>query len=281
MTSQKHRENVVQFFDTHPINEQQILSNLSRDGIALESLTETVLQEYDQDHFGGLAAVEQLAERAGISGRHHVLDVCSGIGGPARYLAHTRGCNVTGIDITRSRHESAIRLTKLVKLDHKVKFIHGDALDMPFADGTFDVVISQEAFAHIPDQRQVIAECTRVLKPAGTIAFTAIVSSPSFEDTALTRLQREMAAAVIPSRESYIELLENAGLLDVGCDDLSDWWTGILVDRLAMYRRLKDTTVAKFGAAHYQEWDDSYAFFVGLFTSGQLGGGRFVAKRRH
>ena len=46
-----------------------------------------------------------------------------------------------------------------------------------------------------------------------------------------------------------------------------------------MYRALKDTTVAKFGAAHFQKWDETYSFFVGLFAAGRLGGGRFVARR--
>jgi sarcosine/dimethylglycine N-methyltransferase len=151
---------------------------------------------------------------------------------------------------------------------------------MPFNDGKFDVVISQEAFAHIPNQPRLIKECVRVLKPEGTIAFTAIVSSPSFQEAAMARLRDEMAAAEIPSSASYCDLLENAGCTNISCEDLSPWWTEILVDRLAMYRSLKDTTVAKFGEAHYQRWDDSYAFFVGLFTSGQLGGGRFAAKRR-
>ena len=279
MNPHENIDSVVQFFDTHPINEQQILNHLKRDGVAFDSLTEDILQNYDQDHFGGLGAVDQLADKADISANTSVLDVCSGIGGPARYLAHTRGCQVTGIDITKSRHESAIRLTEWVNLGHKVDFVHGNALDMPFDESTFDVVISQEAFAHIPDQARLIRECVRVLKPTGTIAFTAIVSSPTFHDEALARLQNEMAAAEIPGRERYCELLKKAGCINISCDDLSGWWTDILVDRLTMYRSLKDTTVAKFGEAHYQRWDDSYAFFVGLFTSGQLGGGRFVAKR--
>lgn len=66
--------------------------------------------------------------------------------GPARYLAHRYGCRVMGLDITASRHQSALRLTKLVKLDHLVDFRLGNALEMPFSDNTFDVVIGQEAW---------------------------------------------------------------------------------------------------------------------------------------
>ena len=62
-------------------------------------------------------------------------------------------------------------------------------------------------------------------------------------------------------------------------DDLSAWWTEILVQRLAMYRSLEATTVARFGADHFKRWDETYAFFVGLFAAGELGGGRLVARR--
>ncbi|NJO38672.1 MAG: hypothetical protein HC871_15035 [Rhizobiales bacterium] len=66
MAGSDHRQAVVAYYDTHPINEHQILERLERDGITLEGLTEADLQAYDQDHYGGLAITEQLADDAGI-----------------------------------------------------------------------------------------------------------------------------------------------------------------------------------------------------------------------
>jgi sarcosine/dimethylglycine N-methyltransferase len=272
-------DSVIDFYETHPINEEQILHDLARDGVALDALTEAVLQDYDQDHFGGLAAVDVLAAKAGIGPDKRVLDVCSGMGGPARYLAYHHGCRVTGLDITASRHEGAIRLTEVVKLDHLVDFRLGDALDMPFADAAFDVVIGQEAFAHVPDKPRLIAECARVVKPGGMIAFTDILRRGTLAPKARDRLQREMTFHDLESLEGYGRLLAESGCTVLERDDLGAWWTEILVQRLAMYRGLKATTVAKFGAAHFKRWDDAYAFFVGLFAKGQLSGGRFVARR--
>ena len=68
------------------------------------------------------------------------------MGGPVRYLAHTLGCRATGIDLTESRVAGASSLTKLAKLDALVNFEHGNALDLPFPDDHFDVVIAQEAW---------------------------------------------------------------------------------------------------------------------------------------
>jgi len=272
-------DSIVHFYETHPINEQQILHDLARDGVALDGLTEAALQDYDQDHFGGLEAVDVLADKAGIGRASHVLDVCSGMGGPARYLAYHRGCRVTGLDITASRHAGAIRLTGMVKLEHLVDFRLGDALDMPFADATFDVVIGQEAFAHVPNKPRLIAERARVVKPGGVIAFTDILRRSALAPEAHGRLQREMTFLGLESLEGYGRLLAENGCTVLERDDLGTWWTEVLVQRLAMYRGLKATTVAKFGAAHFERWDDAYAFFVGLFAAGQLSGGRFVARR--
>jgi sarcosine/dimethylglycine N-methyltransferase len=270
---------VIRFYETHPINEQQILHDLARDGVALEGLTENTLKNYDQDHFGGLEAVDILAEKAGIDRASHVLDVCSGMGGPARYLASRIGCRVMGLDITRSRHQSAIRLTELVGLQHLVDFRHGSALAMPFAAASFDVVIGQEAFAHVPDKPRLIAECARVAKPGGTIAFTDIMRGDALTPEAASRIRRDMAFAGFETQGGYARLLEDNGCTVLERDDLTAQWAEILVQRLAMYRSLRETTVARFGADHFRNWGDTYASFVGLFAERQLAGGRLVARR--
>jgi ubiquinone/menaquinone biosynthesis C-methylase UbiE len=271
---------VIRFYETHPINEYEILEKLRAAGIGLETLTEEILKDYDQDHFGGLEAVDVLAEQAGISAATHVLDVCSGMGGPARYLAHRLGCRVTGLDITESRHEAAVRLTELVGLDHLVDFRLGNALDMPFADATFDVVIGQEAFAHVPDKPRLIAECARVVRPGGVIAFTDILRREALSAAEFERLQTGMTFQSLELLDGYARLLAACGCTVMVQVVLSAWWTEILKERLAMYRSLEATTVAKFGAAHFRRWDETYAFFVGLFGAGRLGGGRLVARRQ-
>jgi len=270
---------VVAFYDAHPINEDQILAALKNKGVALETLTEGILQEHDQDHFGGVEANDILAAKAGIERQHRVLDACSGMGGPARYFAYHIGCRVTGLDLTRSRYESAIRLTRLVRLGNLVDFQLGDALRMPFKDASFDVVIGQEAWCHVPDKPRLIAECARVAKPGGTIAFTDILRRVPLETEKMQRLQRGMPFPTLETLDGYSGLLAQNGCAVTHRDDLSEHWAQILVQRLAMYRGLEADTVRKFGAEHFRLWDETYALFVGLFRDGKLGGGRFVARK--
>lgn len=279
-TSPPDSDPVVAFYDTHPIHEAQIMEALRERGLDPGRLTEEELKEHDQDHFGGLDAVDRLTRAAGIDAGTHVLDVCSGMGGPARYLAHRHGCRATGLDLTRSRHDSAVRLTALVGLDRLVEFRCGSALAMPFDDASFDVVIGQEAWAHVPDKPRLIAEAVRVVRPGGRIAFTDIMARTTLPEVIAERLSREMTFSEIASLGDYRELLDGAGCEVLEATDLSDEWTEILRRRLAMYRGLGGSTAASFGVERSQAWDAAYAFFVGLFEQGILGGGRIVAHRR-
>ena len=271
-------EAVTEFYQTHPISEKQIIDKLKADGIGLSDLTEDTLQQYDQDHFGGVAANDAIANLAGIDETVQLLDVCCGLGGPARYLAQKYGCHVTGIDLTESRIEGARRLTALTGLDDRVDFVCANALKMPLPDSQFEVVISQEAFCHIPKKDRLIAECVRVLKPGGRLIFTDILATDKTSVATRERLQGEMTFCELGSRESYSRMLENEGCVVVSIENLGKLWEGILVDRLAMYRSLKDSTVERFGSAHFERWDSAYSFFVAQYSTGHLTGGRFLAR---
>ena len=275
-----HLELVTEFYDTHPISERQILDKLVQDGFDLSSLDQGILQNYDQDHFGGPSATDTLAHLANVSGSTHVLDVCCGLGGPARYLAHHYGSRVTGIDLNQSRVDGAVRLTEMVGLEKKVSFCRANALSSTLPSAEFDSLIAQEAFCHIPHKQRLLTECVRVLKPGGLIAFTDILEGTSLTAPARERLRQEMKFTELNTLDGYRILLEASGCRVRGAEDLSEEWARVLVKRLAMYRRLKDQTVARFGSSHFEKWDRTYSFFVGLYSSGELGGGRFLAQKR-
>lgn len=279
MGANENPDPVVRFYDNHPINEQQIMGALAARGIAPDAISEDHLQEFDQDHYGGVAALTRLAAEAGIARPHRVLDICSGMGGPARLLAHTLGCRVTGIDLTASRVEAATRLTGLARLSHLVEFRRGNALALPFADASFDVAISQEAWAHVPDKRRLVSEAVRVVKPGGKIAFTDIVHLGALSPEAAGRLREAMTFTEIERLESYATRLEDNDCTVLQCTDLSEAWTRILRERLAMYRSLRESTIAKFGVEGYARYDAAYSFFVSLYEDGILGGVRYVAAR--
>ena len=95
---------VSEFYDHHPISEAGVLAALARRGRGLpEGPTVDDLFEFDQDHYGGLAAVDALASRAGVGAQSRVLDVCAGLGGPARFLSRRRGSKVVALELHAGR----------------------------------------------------------------------------------------------------------------------------------------------------------------------------------
>ena len=279
MANTPHSKLVNVFYDTHPISESQVLDKLAQTGADTSVLSVEMLQQHDQDHFGGIPATDALAHHAQINESTHVLDLCCGLGGPARYLAYHYGCRVTGVDLNTDRLAGAVRLTERTKLQDRVLFHHANALQTGLADETFDVIVSQEAFCHIPNKKTLITECVRLLKTGGRIVYTDILARNSMTNEIRGRLENEMVFSELSTLEQYCHLLEEKGCHVVEVEDLSDNWAQILVDRLAMYRSLKEQTVSSFGLAHFQKWDRTYSFFVGLYRSGELGGGRFVAHK--
>jgi sarcosine/dimethylglycine N-methyltransferase len=273
--------NVIDFYDRHPISEAQVLAAVRRRrGVLAEApLTADDLFDFDQDHYGGLAAVDVLARLAGIDARARVLDLCAGLGGPARFLASRRGCAVVAVELNAGRAAGAARLTRLVRLHGRVRVVRGDATVLPFAAARFDACLSQEALLHIADKAAVLREAHRVLAPGGRLAFTDWVARASLGDGERRRLREWMAAVTLQTLDAYRAMLGATGFAAVTAEDLTDEWRTVLRARLQMFRAMREDTIARLGEARYEEYDRLYTFFVTLIESGKLTGGRFTATR--
>ncbi len=270
---------VVDFYDHHPINEDQILDALRRRGVEPSRARPEDLFDLDQDHYGGPAAVQVLARRAGLGPGSWVLDVCAGLAGPARFLAGTVGCQVVGVDLNAGRAAAARRLTALVGLERRVKVVQGDATALPFRAAVFDACVSQEGLLHVADKAAVLAECHRVLRLGGRLAFTDWIATARLGDRERARLWEWMAATTLQTPERYRVLLGRVGFSAVAVEDLSDVWRPILTARLELYRAMAPTTIARFGERWHREYSEIYAFFVRLVEERKLGGARFTATR--
>jgi sarcosine/dimethylglycine N-methyltransferase len=143
-----------------------------------QRLTPQQLGALDQFHTRGLAATAELAQLAGITAEMSVLDIGSGVGGPARFLAATYGCRVTGVDLSEPFVDAARYLTERTGLGEQVSFQTGSALELPFADGSFNIVLLQHVAMNISDRAQLYREIRRVLKPGGRFAtFDVVLNS--------------------------------------------------------------------------------------------------------
>lgn len=133
------------------------------------------LAALDQFHTRGLDATADLAVLAGITAQTSVLDVGSGVGGPARFLAATHGCRVTGVDLSEPFVHAARYLTQRTGQSGQVSFEVASALDLPFVDSRFDTVLLQHVAMNISDRARLYREIRRVLKSGGRFAIFDVV----------------------------------------------------------------------------------------------------------
>jgi SAM-dependent methyltransferase len=133
-------------------------------------LTVAQLAPLDQFHIRGILATQELADAVGLAPSSRVLDLGSGIGGPARYLAASFGCSVTGLDLSPGFVDAATYLTERCDLSDRVTFQVGDAVHPPFEDGAFDAVFLQHVAMNVADRAALYAEVRRILAPAGRFA---------------------------------------------------------------------------------------------------------------
>jgi len=156
---------------------QRLKAALAALGPEDRPLTPDQLAALDQFHTRGLAATAELARLAGLTTEMSVLDVGAGIGGPARFLAATLGCRVTGVDLSEPFVEAARYLTQRTGQGGQVSFQTASALALPFEEGSFDAVLLQHVAMNIADRPLLYREIRRVLKPGGKFATYDVVKA--------------------------------------------------------------------------------------------------------
>lgn len=148
-------------------------------GMSLRELTRDHLRALDEFHTRGRRATQLMGEQLGLIDGMTVLDIGCGIGGPARTLAAEFGCLVTGIDIVKSYCATAAWLTNFLGLNRTVRFVAGNAADLPFVDESYDVVLSQHVLMNIPNKASLVREIHRVLRRRGQYAFFEVCTEAS------------------------------------------------------------------------------------------------------
>ncbi len=166
---------VTAHYETQALN-ATILDAIKAAGLDVADISPDDLAPLEEFHTLGRQATVELAELAGVTRGWRVLDVGSGLGGPARLLAARYGVHVTALDLTAAYCDAARMLNELTGLSDLVDVRQGDALDLPFADASFDLVWTQHASMNIADKSRLYSEIARVLTPGGRLAMFDIVA---------------------------------------------------------------------------------------------------------
>jgi len=160
------------------------------------------------------------ADRVGVGAHSRVLEVGSGSGGPAVYMAKARGCQIVGVDLNEHGVRNGARLAAAQGVSDKVTFQLVDASQpLPYPDGSFDAVLSNDAMCHISHRLDVLRDWHRVLRPGGQMSFTdaMVVTGVISQVEIVTRTSIGFYLLVPPGENE--RLIRAAGFEVVAADD--------------------------------------------------------------
>ncbi len=198
----------------------RLLGAAIRDAIGADGPVDPdALEPYEEFHVGGRPATLRLAELAEPREGMRVLDVGAGVGGPARLLARRFGCRVTAIDLTEEFCRLAVELTARTGLSDRVTVVQGNALDLPFPDGAFDLVWTQHAVMNIADRERLYAEMRRVCAPGGRLALYDVLAGTAGPPTYPLPWADDPAISSLRTADEQRALVAAAGFRELVWED--------------------------------------------------------------
>lgn len=241
------------------------------------------LSGIDVLHPGGYDLSKRIGEVTDLRGKN-VLDVASGRGAFACFYAKNYGARVTGIDINPEMVRSAVGRARRDDVEASTRFETGDALALPFADGTFDTVINECAVGLTSDPQLCLKEMARVVKPGGDI----VIHESTWLRQVTVAKKREVARRLgtVPYMiDEWVAMMKNVGVADIRTEDWSDVEKSIMkmrsdrnVKRLEDMYTFREKYLAifpqilrKYGPGGLLYLNESNKMIIRLYYDGTLG----------
>ena len=260
---------------------ERIYDDLRQAGIGADDpLTVADLLPFDQYHYLGAEAVDAAIQALAIGAHSRVLDVGSGLGGPARYIADRTGCRVTALELQADLDHVARSLTARCGLAGRVEHVCGDVMTVALEPGAHDAVVSWLALYHIAEPGRLFDRLAGALAPGGMIYVEDFFRHGEFGAEEQTALAEVIYAQSLPLHDDYIGHLEAAGFRDIRFDDMTAPWMAFVSERADAYRARLAEHTALHGAEVSGGLGAFYDTVAGLFQGGNLGGARVVARKR-
>jgi SAM-dependent methyltransferase len=165
-------------------------------------------------HPGGTGLTERLGVLLGLSPQSQVLDVASGNGTSALFLAQRFGCRVIGVDLSAENVQRATAEANRLGLADRIRFEVGDAERLPLNDSAVDAVVCECAFCTFPDKPRAAREFARVLRPCGRVGLSDITRTPGPPGELSDLMSWIACLGDARSAATYTEWLAGAGLMD-------------------------------------------------------------------
>ena len=164
--------------------------------------------------------VERMSSRLdGLGTESRVLDLGAGYGGPARFLAENYGCRVVALNLSEVENERNRRINEDRGLENLVEVVEGSFEEVPYEDGWFDVVWSQDAILHSGEREKVFSEVSRVLNEDGEFVFTDPMKADECPDDVLQPILDRLHLDSLGSPDYYRHTANEARLREVSFEN--------------------------------------------------------------
>jgi sarcosine/dimethylglycine N-methyltransferase len=258
---------------------ERVLKELEAAGFAPDQpLTVEDLGPFDHMHYCGTAAVDQAIADCRIGSGQKVVEIGSGVGGPARWVAARTGAEVTALELQTDLDALAMTLTRRTGLGSSVHHLCANILDGPPSGAPFDHALSFLCFLHIPDRRRLFSVIGSSLATGGSLYIEDYIGLRQLSSAEAAALATKVMCPFVPDRDRYLADLAEAGFTVEHCQDMTAVWRDFTASRLQAFRAARPHKQAILGSDLADGLEDFYAVTAGLFAAGAIGGLRLGAR---
>ena len=237
------------------------------------------LIKFDQLHYCGTDAVDFAIINTKINSSKSILEIGSGIGGPARYIGYKTRASVTALELQEDQHKIAVDLTNKCKLLKIVNHIRGDILNYNWKNKKFNVVVSWLALYHIKDHNKLLKNCYKLIKENGYFFAEDLISIKKLSTKNLSELSIDLYAKYLPTYEMYLNDLEKKGFEIIYHKNMTKKWAKFVRKRKLSYEDNKNRNIRVHGEKTYENISYFYKIVDKYFSSQKIGGIKVIAKK--
>ena len=237
------------------------------------------ISDIDQLHYNGIEAVNEAILKTKIKESNIVLDIGSGIGGPARYLANKTNAEVYAVELQKSLNDIGSILTHNYKLDKNIFHINADILEYNFNNIKFNNIVSWLALYHIPKRAELLKILYNILDDKGYMYVEDFYLKKNITSNEQKILAKNFHANHLVHLKTYKEELKNSKFYLLDCSDMSADWTKFTQNRLLNFKK----NYAKHIQINNKNTADNvlkfYSLAYDLLSKNIVGGIRYIVKK--
>lgn len=231
-----------------------------------------------QAHTNELKATKELIDKTEIFKGAKVLDIGSGPGGLAAYLAKNYQCHVIGIELSKVMCDSARKLIESQNLTNLVKIIHGDTQKIEF-EKDFNFILSMEVFSHFDDKEKVIKKCFDSLKSRGIFAFTDSILKTKEITKEIKDICSVWVSPYLETIDGYAQILKSTGFSIIKKEDITNEAIQYYRNRNNKLKALKEKIVSKYGEDAFNDASKAVSGWLSLMEKRLSGHCRIICKK--